>query len=403
MKSVAIIGGGPAGLMAAYFLCQNKNLNITVYEQKPSVGRKFLIAGRGGLNLTNAEDLEFFLNRYEKATPFMAPHIQNFTPQDLQNWANDLGVETFTGSSGRVFPVKMKATSLMRAWTKYLSGANVQFKLSTTFTGLGDDGTLQFKDKDNTLFFDNPDAVLLSCGGASYKHLGATGEWVDAIKGFDLVCNPFAPINCGYRVDWSNHILPTFEGEPLKNVAVSLNGKVGRGDLIISKSGLEGGAIYAISIEVTKQLQISKPVHLSLDLRPDQTAEELQEKLSKRRKKDSLSNYLRKRLKLSSLEVSLLNEFTDRDRFQDPSYIAASIKNLQIPILDTAPMDRAISVMGGLDLSELDENLMIRKNPGWFAAGEMLDWQAPTGGYLLQGCFSTGVSAAKGILRWLDA
>jgi len=400
-KQIAIIGGGPAGLMAAYRLCQQDGLNIHVFDQKPSVGRKFLIAGRGGLNLTNAEDLESFLSRYEEGAEFLMPHIKAFSPDDLQKWAASLGIETFVGSSGRIFPKEMKATGLMRAWTKYLTSAGVQFHLQHKWQGFTPTGDLTFTDKAGDDVSFTADATLLAMGGASYAHLGATGDWREHLTQSAITVAPFAPINCGYDIQWSDHILPKFEGAPLKNISVSLNGKSGRGDMVLTAYGMEGGALYAISPEITRQITKTGTATIHMDLRPDFTVGNLTARLQNRGKA-SLSNHLRKKLKLSPLELALLYELTEKESLSDPGEIARSLKSLPITFTNTRPIDRAISVMGGIALSELTDDLMLRQIPGVFAAGEMLDWHAPTGGYLLQACFSTAVAAADGILHYIQ-
>ncbi len=401
-KQIAIIGGGPAGLMAAYQLCQQDGMQVHVFDQKPSVGRKFLIAGRGGLNLTNAEDLSRFMERYEEGAAFLSPHIKAFTPDQLREWATSLGIETFVGSSGRVFPKEMKATGLMRAWTKYLTAAGVQFHLSHKWQGLEADGSLKFTNKTDDAITFAADATLLSMGGASYAHLGASGEWAAHLKDHPVSIAPFAPINCGYETGWSDHILPKFEGMPLKNVAAHLNGRTGRGDMVITAYGLEGGALYAISPEITRDLGANESVTVHLDLRPDMTTGDITARLQNRGKA-SLSNHLRKKLKLSPLELALFYELTDKESLASPGSIARSLKSLPIAFTAARPMDRAISVMGGIDLEELGDDLMLRQMPGVFAAGEMLDWHAPTGGYLLQACFSTAVTAAEGIRNYLKS
>lgn len=401
-KKIVIVGGGPAGLMAAQHLSKRATLDVHLYDQKPSVGRKFLIAGRGGLNLTHADTADQFVKHYGPAEEFMTPLINGFTPQDVLDWAADLGIETFMGSSGRLFPKGMKATHLMRAWTKRLTEQGVTFHMSQSLTGLQDRNSLHFTDKDGAKSTIQADAVLFAMGGASYAHLGATGEWAAMFAADKMAVADFKPINCGFEVLWSAFMLEKYEGQPIKNIALSYGKKSSRGDLTLARYGLEGGAIYGLSRPLSAAFETNSTVTVTLDLRPDLTTEQLTEKLSVLQKKQSLSSFLRKRLKFAPIESALLREFTAKGVFQTPEGLATAVKNLPIVLNGPRPIDRAISTAGGLKREMLDQALMIKTHPGWFAAGEMLDWDAPTGGYLLQGCFSTGMAAAKGIEGWIE-
>ncbi|MCG8493291.1 MAG: TIGR03862 family flavoprotein [Sneathiellales bacterium] len=401
IKKIALIGGGPSGLIAAQFLAALNKYEIHLYEQKSSVGRKFLIAGRGGLNLTHTEDTLLFNKRYGTAEDFLTPHLSGFTPEDLRNWAQELGIDTFVGSSGRVFPKEMKSTALMRAWTTKLSQAGVHFHLRYSFEGFGDQGQPLFRDKNGDIHETQFDAVLLGLGGASYPHLGATASWVTPLEERGVKVNPFRPVNCGFNIRWSDHLLK-HEGAPLKNVSLTMDFETSRGDAVITQYGIEGGLLYSLSRSLVIAVGQPEGAAPLLDFRPDMPFETVLEKLSAPRGKQSLSSFLRKKLKFSALETALLHEFTPGPVPADPPLLAELIKGLPIRLDSPRPLEQAISSSGGIDLSEFDDMLMLKKCPGWFAAGEMIDWDAPTGGYLLQACFSTGIAAAKGIERWLE-
>jgi uncharacterized flavoprotein (TIGR03862 family) len=399
--TICIIGGGPTGLFAAQHLASTGQMDVHVFEQKASVGRKFLIAGRGGLNLTHSEDINPFLNRYGPAKDFLEKHIQAFTPDQVIEWANELGVETFVGSSGRVFPKEMKATGLMRAWTKHLTSLGVQFHLQHSFVGIDEENQILFRDKEGDGYAVKPDVVLYAMGGASYPHLGSTGRWVNKISAKGIEVAPLIPVNCGYELEWSEHMLPRFAGEPIKNITLTADGLTGTGDMIVTEYGLEGGALYAVSQTLSRAFADDKPMTMTLNLRPHLSQEQIKEKLEQPRGKLTLTNFLRKKMKLTALEIALIHELADRSKLFNVNYLSNIIQNLPVEFTAPRPITRAISSMGGIDLDELDENLMLTSQPGWFAAGEMLNWDAPTGGYLLQGCFSTGKAAAVGIENWL--
>jgi uncharacterized flavoprotein (TIGR03862 family) len=365
MTHINIIGAGPSGLMAAEVLAQG-GLSVTIHDQMPAPARKFLLAGRGGLNLTHSEPLETFLERYGEARAFLEPAMRAFPPDALIAWANGLGIETFVGSSGRVFPKQMKASPLLRSWLRRLDGLGV--KLVTRSAWQGFDGT----------------PTILALGGASWPHLGSDARWVPILQAAGVTVNPFKPANSRFLVEWSKIFRDKFAGTPVKNIGLTYAGHRVRGELMISQEGIEGGAIYALS----KGLR-EKPGHpLMIDFRPDLTAEALAQRLTRPRGKDSQSNYLRKIAGLSPVAINLLRETgTAAD--------APGIKAMPLRILRPAGIARAISSAGGIALSEVDQNFQLKKIPGCYAVGEMLDWEAPTGGYLLQACFSTAVAAAK--------
>lgn len=397
---IAIIGGGPAGLFAAEYLCQIPGYEVHLYEHKPSVGRKFLIAGRGGLNLTHSEEHSAFMAHYGPATSFLNPFIEAFTPTDLQKWADELGSETFVGSSGRIFPKAMKSTKLMRAWTKRLTKLGLHVHLNHRFVGCVSANELAFKTNEGSDVTVATDIALFAMGGASYPHLGTTGSWASIFRDQGIKVVDFSAMNCGYSCNWSALLIEKFEGTPLKNIGLSFEDKTARGDLIITKYGLEGGAIYALSRELTEALKTGRGAEIHLDLKPDMTLEELGAKLDVPRKKQSFSNYLRKQIHLSPLEISLLYEGGINSN-ATPEAIAQFIKQVPLKLEAPRPITRAISSSGGIECEAMDQNLMIKSRPGWFAAGEMINWDAPTGGYLMQACFSTGLAAAKGIENWL--
>jgi predicted Rossmann fold flavoprotein len=370
--AVKIFGAGPAGLMAAEVLA-SAGCAVTVHDKMAAPARKFLLAGRGGLNLTHSEPLEQLLERYGEARPRLEPAIRAFPPEALVAWCHGLGVETFVGTSGRVFPKCMKASPLLRAWLRRLGGMGVKLETRSPWTGFGETPS------------------ILAFGGASWPHLGSDAAWVPAFAAAGIAVNPFKPANSRFLVNWSKVFRDRFAGTPVKNVGLAYAGKRVRGELMISQEGIEGGAIYALSKGIRE-----KPGHpLLIDLRPDLTVEALAARLAARpRGKDTQTNYLRKVAGLSPVAISLLRE-------AGGAMDAAAIKAVPVNILRPAGIARAISSAGGVDWAEVDEGFQLRKAPGVYVAGEMLDWEAPTGGYLLQACFSTGAAAARACLAVL--
>lgn len=389
--SAAIIGGGPAGLMAAEVLAQ-AGLSVTIHDHMPSIGRKLLMAGRGGLNLTHSEPLPQFLSRYGAARAWLEPMIQAFPPEALVAWCHGLGQATFVGSSGRVFPTAMKASPLLRAWLRRLGDLGVRLRVRQRWTGWDTDGALCFEGADPV----RPDVTILACGGASWPRLGSDAAWVAYLP--DAVV-PFRPANCGFVVDWSPHLRDRFAGTPLKRIAIRFGDAVVRGEAVVTATGLEGGAVYALSARLRDAIAADGAATIALDLRPDLDQATLADRLGGPRRGQSLANVLRKQAGLPPIAIGLVQEALHAGETGD---LATLVKALRVRLLAPAPLARAISSAGGLRLDALTPALMLADRPGVFAAGEMLDWEAPTGGYLLQACFSTGVAAARGAVAWLQ-
>ncbi len=401
-RSIAIIGGGPAGLMAAEHLAQTGH-QITVYDRMPSMGRKLLMAGRGGLNLTHSEDITHFLAKYHPQSPCLTKAVQAFPPSALRVWADDLGAETFVGTSGRVFPRALKASPLLRAWLRRLETLGVVLHTHTNWQGWDDDGNLCFKNRAGELFRIKPDVTLLALGGASWPKLGSDGEWCSLLQEKQVRINPLRPSNCGFHVQWSALFSERFAGTPLKSARFSFEGNTVRSEAVVTREGIEGSAIYALSGKLRDVIDSQGHADLILDLAPDIALDDLRVRLSNTRKKETLSNRLRKAAHLSPLAISLLREGPDGIALpHKPEALAALVKAYKLRLIGTKPITKAISSAGGIRFEDLDDYSMIRALPGVFAAGEMLDWEAPTGGYLLQACFSNAIAAAHGIIHWLD-
>ncbi len=401
---VAVIGAGPAGLMAAEVLAQG-GASITVYDAMPSAGRKFLMAGRGGLNLTHSEALPAFLTRYRKAVPQLAAAIEKFPPDRLRRWSEALGQPTFVGSSGRVFPKAMKASPLLRAWLRRLDSQGVRFAFRHRWTGWDEEGRLSFDTPDGPGAFESR-ASVLALGGASWPRLGSDGAWTKILAARGVTISPLKPANCGFAAAWSDVFRDRFEGQPLKGVALSFGAHTARGEATITRTGIEGGAVYALSAELREAILSSGQATLHIALRPDLETGDLIARLSAPRGKQSLSNWLRKVAQLSPVGIGLLQEAAIASGVSLPSLspqkLAELIDAVPIKLSGTAPIARAISTAGGISFDELDADFMLRRLPGTFAAGEMLDWEAPTGGYLLQASFATGAAAGLGAVKWLE-
>ncbi|MDX5393143.1 MAG: TIGR03862 family flavoprotein [Caulobacteraceae bacterium] len=399
MADVAVVGGGPAGLMAAETLVGLGHA-VTVYEKMPSLGRRLLMAGRGGLNLTHSEPLPAFLSRYGDDNRRLAEAIPGFPPEALRAWAEGLGQQTFVGTSGRVFPQAMKASPLLRAWIARLEDAGVGWRLRHSWAGWAADGGLVFETPQGAATA-RPDATVLALGGASWPRLGADGAWAPLLVEAGAAVSRFAPANMGFAVAWSPGFAARHAGQPLKAVALTFQGRTVRGEALVAAYGLEGGALYALSRPLREAMTGGHDVTIALDLRPDQTAGALAQRLDRARPGDSLSNRLRKALRLSPLEIGLLREAFGADLPRESFALASAIKTLPLTLIGHGGLERAISSAGGLTFDSLDERWMLRSQPGVFAAGEMLDWEAPTGGYLLQASFATGRAAALGLNAWL--
>ena len=388
-KTAAVIGAGPAGLMAAEVLSAG-GVAVTVYDRMPSVGRKFLMAGRGGLNLTHSERPEIFLTRYGTASANLRPMLEAFPPSSLIEWANTLDAETFTGSSGRIFPKAMKASPLLRAWLDRLNRQNVQFRLRHDWRGWSD-SALRFQSPAGAVA-DTPDVTVLALGGASWPRLGPDGGWTTLLQDKGVEITKLRPANMGLNVGWSEHFRTRFAGRPLKNVMLRFGGHTARGDAMITRYGIEGGAVYALSSILREALATAKAITLDIDLRPDLSQQQIESRLARPQGKDSRANYLRKSIGLSPMETNLLRE---------TGTLPEHLKSISLAITDHQPIARAISTAGGVSFDALDDTLMLKATPGTYAIGEMLDWEAPTGGYLLQACFATGAAAGRGALEWL--
>jgi uncharacterized flavoprotein (TIGR03862 family) len=404
-NDISIIGAGPAGLMAAEVLAQG-GAGVTVYDAMPSAGRKFLMAGRGGLNLTHSEALPGFLTRYGDAQPMLATAIEAFPPENLRAWSEGLGQPTFIGSSGRVFPTAFKASPLLRAWLRRLDAMGVQLALRHRWTGWNDEGHLLFQTPDGRRVVEAR-ATVLALGGASWPRLGSNGAWVERLAAKGVAISPLRPANCGFTVAWSEIFRDRFEGQPLKGIALSFGPHTVRGEVIITRAGLEGGALYALAARLREAISSSGQATLRMALRPDLAMQDLMVRLSRPRGRQSLSNFLRKAAHLSPAAIGLLQEAAIASGAPLSSLSSASlaglINDVPVELNGVAPIARAISTAGGISFDELDADFMIRRLPGIFAAGEMLDWEAPTGGYLLQASFATGAAAGRGALKYLAA
>jgi len=400
---VAIIGGGPAGLMAAEVLGQ-AGVNVDLYDAMPSVGRKFLLAGVGGMNITHAEDYAAFVSRYGERAGDLRPLLDAFSPDSLREWIHGLGIDTFVGSSGRVFPSDMKAAPLLRAWLKRLRESGVQLHTRQRWLGWDEHGALRIAGPQGETQVE-ADATLLALGGGSWARLGSDGAWVPLLQNRGIAIAPLQPANCGFEVaGWSEHLREKFAGAPLKTVSLALPGEAPRkGEFVLTATGIEGSLVYALSAPIRNTINRDGVATVLLDLLPDRTLTQIASALARPRGSQSMAKHLHRQLKLDGVKAALLRELTDATTFQAPQALAAAIKALPIRLVRPRPLDEAISSAGGVPFEDLDEGLMLRRLPGVFCAGEMLDWEAPTGGYLLTACFASGRAAAEGMLRWLRA
>lgn len=409
---VAVIGGGPGGLLAAETLAR-LGCTVTVFEQMSSVGRKLLLAGRSGLNLTHSEPLEQLLSRYSPSCPSLTSAIASFDANAVRSWAASLGEDTFVGSSGRVFPRSWRATPLLRAWLRRLESLGVTIATRHRWTGVDettedDNGTLLLHFSTHDTGTDGvrlveTDAVVLALGGASWPRVGSDGRWTDILSQHAVLVTALEPSNAAVLVRWSSVFRERFHGVPLKNLAVSVGGHTVRGDAMVTRAGLEGTPVYAHSARIRQQCALAGQASMSVDLHPDLTIESLTKRLARRRTHESTTTWIRRSTGLDPVAVALLRESVGANPNRDPASLAVLIKSVPLTVNGLAGLERAISTAGGVSWSELDENLMLRHLPGMFVAGEMLDWDAPTGGYLLQATLSTAVAAAMGAYRWMHS
>jgi uncharacterized flavoprotein (TIGR03862 family) len=401
--TVAVIGAGPAGLMAAEVLSQ-AGQQVHVFDAMPSAGRKFLLAGKGGLNLTHSEPFDLFASRYGDRRPDIEPLLRDFGPNALREWAGQLGISTFVGTSGRVFPAEMKAAPLLRAWLHRLRAAGVRLQMRHRFLGWTADGALRLATPQGEKPV-NADAVVLALGGASWPRLGSDGAWVPLLEQRGVAVAPLAPANCGFDVrdGWSEYFASRYAGQPFKSVAIRLPQFARRGEFVATATGVEGSLIYAASALLREEIRARGSATFELDLLPAKTPAQVHAEVSHPRGSRSLANHLKSRLGIDGIKLALLHELLPRQDLHDSARLAAAIKSLPVTVVAPRPIEEAISTAGGVRFEALDENMMLRDAPGVFCAGEMLDWEAPTGGYLLTACFATGRAAARGTLNFLGA
>jgi len=403
MATVVIVGGGPAGLMAAE-AAVTAGATVEVYDAMPSVGRKFLLAGKGGLNLTHSEPIEPFLSRYGARRALIAPAITSFPPAALRAWAGELGVKTFVGTSGRIFPTDLKASPLLRAWLRRLRQAGVRFFVRHRWMGWDRDGTLRFASPHGPHHV-QADAVVLALGGGSWPHLGSDGAWVQILSQQGVPITSLKPANCGFDVQWSEHFRTKFSGHPVKTVEVTAKTVDGimirhMGEFVVTANGLEGGIIYMVSADVRDVIAREGTATLWLDLAPDRPLPRLTADLSRPRGKRTIATHLKRRTGIGGVKAGLLREMVPQAVLTDPARLAAALKSLPVTLVSPRPLEEAISTAGGVSFEALDLRLMLRAFPGVFCAGEMLDWEAPTGGYLLTGCLATGRLAGRAAAEW---
>jgi uncharacterized flavoprotein (TIGR03862 family) len=411
--TVAIVGGGPAGLMAAEVLSQH-GVQVDLFDAMPSVGRKFLLAGRGGLNLTHSDPLEAFLPRFAERQAALTPVIERFTPQDLRDWAQGLGIDTFVGTSGRVFPTDMKAAPLLRAWLHRLREAGVRFHMRHRWVGWDDAGALRFQTAQGEVLW-QAQTTLLALGGASWARLGSDGAWVPTLQALGADVAPLKPSNCGFDVaptgpdrhGWSEHLRQRFAGHPVKPVAITFTDSAGhtqhqQGEFVLTDTGVEGSLIYAFSARIRDEIERSGQATIYLDLLPSHSPQQVLAETRRPRGPRSLSTHLKSRLGIQGLKAALLHECLSTDELASPDTLAERLKAFPLTLVRARPINEAISTAGGVRFESLDDSGMLKARPGVFCAGEMLDWEAPTGGYLLTASMASGRHAALGVLRCMN-
>jgi len=396
---VAIIGAGPAGLMAAEDLIA-AGITPVIYDAMPTPARKFLMAGKSGLNLSHSEPIQAFLKRYGASEDRLGDAIRGFNSWAVREWAKGLDTETFVGSSGRIFPTAFKASPLLRAWLTRLKDGHAVLKTLHRWTGWTEDGALRLQTPEQEVVV-KAKTVILALGGVSWPRLGSDGSWVPYLKERGIHVAPFRPANCGFNVTWSDHFIERFEGEPVKNTILSFDGQTIQGDFVITRYGVEGSAIYALSASIRDAIEECGPSIVWLDLTPDRTVDQLKTALGRPRGKKSMATHIKKATGLTGVKASLLREYLSNEDIADPEMLARTIKELPIFLQSPRPIEEAISVAGGVAFDDLDDHLMLKAMPGVFCAGEMVDWEAPTGGYLLTACFAQGKQAASGVMNWL--
>ena len=406
MGSVVLIGGGPAGLMAAE-AAVTAGAIVELYDTMPSVGRKFLLAGKGGLNLTHSDPMESFLSRYGTCRALIEPAIRSFPPAALRAWAHELSVETFVGTSGRIFPTDLKAAPLLRAWLRRLRMAGVQFHVRHRWCGWDEHGRLRFITS-NGMSSVQADAVVLALGGGSWPHFGSDAAWIQILAERKIPISPLKPANCGFHVRWSEHFRTKFAGHPVKTVEATAKTVDGimirqRGEFVITETGVEGGVIYAVSSYLRNRIEKDGPATLWLDLAPDRSLQRLTDDLSQPRGKHTVATHLKRCAGVAGVKAGLLREAVPKEALANPVRLATAIKSLPVTLVSPRPLEEAISTAGGVSFEALDSRLMIRSLPGVFCAGEMVDWEAPTGGYLLTGCLATGRLAGSAAAEWAHA
>jgi uncharacterized flavoprotein (TIGR03862 family) len=400
MSHAVVIGGGPAGLMAAEALI-DRGVGVDLYDSMPSLGRKFLMAGHGGLNLTHSEPLPDFLTRFGDAAPRIERSLRRFDPHALRAWAKDLGIDTFVGTSGRVFPTDFKAAPLLRAWLRRLRADGLSIHVRHLWDGWHDDGALAFTTSHGHITV-RAKATVLALGGASWPSLGSNGAWAPTLRAKGIDVAPLKPSNCGFDTPWSEHFRERFAGHPVKTIALTHRGETVSGEFVVTETGIEGGAVYALSARLRDAIAADGSARIAIDLVPGRDAERIAQGLADRGKR-SLSTALKSFAGIAGVKAGLLRECLTEEALNDPERIAHALKALPLTLLSARPVAEAISSAGGVRWAELNPQFMLRAMPGVFCAGEMLDWEAPTGGYLLTACMALGRACGEGAADWLSA